>query len=163
MPAKDAGASERRSERGRIGDQTLPPAQAGRLPAGHSSRENLSATQKTGVRRYGSGSWMHIRGHWREPAATDRLARDKLDQSQSNRAPSPGAYRESNSVNCCVLHRAFEWPEPTASKDARWVLWGRGLATVPRYPTVGGVACFGTLRFDNLCWQTTRFFSGCIV
>ena len=41
-------------------------------------------------------------------------------------------------LNCCVLHRAFEWPEPTALKDARWVLWGRGLATVPRYPTVVG-------------------------
>jgi hypothetical protein len=81
-----------------------------------------------------------IRNHWREPAETDRMARDKLGQRQSNRAPPPGAYRESNSdflLNCCVRHRAFEWPEPTALKDARWVLWGRGLATVPRYPTEG--------------------------
>jgi len=49
-------------------------------------------------------------------------------------------------VNCCVLRRAFEWPEPTASKDARWVLWGRGLATVPRYPTESR---FGSNHLDD--------------
>jgi hypothetical protein len=97
LPVKDAGESEGQSIMGWIGVQDLPHAKVGRLPAGHSSRDNLSTTQKTGVRRYGSGNGMYIRDHWREPAATDIVAQHQLGQSQSNRATPPGAYRESNS------------------------------------------------------------------
>jgi hypothetical protein len=39
---KDAGGSESRSVTERIGVQTLLHAQAGRLPAGVSSRENVA-------------------------------------------------------------------------------------------------------------------------
>ena len=53
-------------------------------------------------------------------------------------------------LNCCVLYRAFEWPEPTASKDARWVLWGRGLATVPRYPTCDTRLCQHLLQLNKV-------------
>ena len=50
LRVRDAGESESLAVMVRIGVQTLLHAKAGRLPAGLSSRENLSAKQKTGVR-----------------------------------------------------------------------------------------------------------------
>jgi len=46
LRVRDAGGSEGRAVMVRIGVQTLLHAKAGQLPAGLSSRENLSAKQK---------------------------------------------------------------------------------------------------------------------
>jgi len=109
----------------RIGVQTLPHAQAGRLPAGLSARENLSAKRNRSS----------LIGRWLGPLA--RACGLRL----SDRTWSPSAYREGLAtleVSDRVLEGAFERLEPPAGKAGTgWFLGGGGLATVPCYPTEG--------------------------
>jgi len=142
LRVRDAGGSEGRFVMNRIGVQTLLHAKAGRLPAGLSSRENLSAKHKQ--------EFVDMTGGC-------PLAR-ACGLRVSDRSSSPSAYREglvAFKVSDRVLRGAFERLEPDAGKLARPVLRGEDDSNVILLPDSAGF-CSYNLSF---IFRRTNYFS----